>query len=171
MVCNGRKKGAQDERSGPWFVSASRAGVQQTEERHVCPTGGDGKTGSKSRQGNLHDTHCIKATRLIWKRGKEGKRRRKGGGRGGAEWSTFIRNSCLTRLTLRSKLSSAAPLWSLLHPSPPFLLLFQLRHELSWLICVFLGLRFQPLTLMNKSETLKEKMFRDTSGHKFYAET
>lgn len=59
-------------------AGASRAGVQQTEEKHVCPRGRDWKTGSKSRQGNLHDTHCIKATRLIWKRGKKGKRRRKG---------------------------------------------------------------------------------------------
>lgn len=46
-------------------AAASRAGVQQTEEKHVCPRGRDWKTGSKSRQGNLHDTHCIKATRLI----------------------------------------------------------------------------------------------------------
>lgn len=59
-------------------ATASRTDVQQTEERHVCPTGRDWKTGSKSRQGNLLDTHCIKATRLIWKRGKKGKRRRKG---------------------------------------------------------------------------------------------
>lgn len=58
-------------------AAASRAGVQQTEEKHVCPRGRDWKTGSKSRQGNLHDTHCIKATRLIWKRWKKGKRKRK----------------------------------------------------------------------------------------------
>lgn len=46
-------------------AAASRAGVQQTEEKHVCPRGREWKTGSKSRRGNLHDTHCIKATRLI----------------------------------------------------------------------------------------------------------
>lgn len=59
-------------------AAASRAGVQQTEEKHVCPRGRDWKTGSKSRQGNLHDTHCIKATRLIWKRWKKGKGKEKG---------------------------------------------------------------------------------------------
>lgn len=46
-------------------AAASRAGVQQTEEKHVYPRGRDWKTGSESRQGNLYDTQRIKATRLI----------------------------------------------------------------------------------------------------------
>jgi len=63
----GRERGerAQQPMVGLRAAAASRAGVQQTEEKHVCPRGRDWKTGSKSRQGNLHDTHCIKATRLI----------------------------------------------------------------------------------------------------------
>lgn len=64
-----KKKGGARQAQQPMVclraAGASRAGVQQTEEKHVCPRGRDWKTGSKSRQGNLHDTHCIKATRLI----------------------------------------------------------------------------------------------------------